>query len=439
MSPIQCIVAITTGLFIPPMAAMAKPIESTGQQPVIVKLAPADGSASQPRVLTLNRMQAAEAPADAQPQARNIEAGGPWIGVQFGPVPKPLRSHLKLAEGVGQMVLNVAEGSPADVAGLLQYDVIIDIDGREASNDMGAFLDMIRSYRPNETHRFGLIRAGEPTSQQVVVGSRPADWNTLKYKYEMEEEPMAGGQLFQRGGMLEKDAQGNWQFKDLNQLKDMHDIWKHIPQFDPNDLQYSWRRTMPGDQNQVQIYVNQGREVRIEKNADGKITVTKTQREDGKESTTTATYDDEAAFEKADPDTFKSYQGGFGGGMGQFYGGPLFGQGFGGTQGKPFRFNYNLKELHEAADALRKEAEAAQKQADVLNEQLQNDMSQLRAVREVAKATTSFEVDADGSIRVTMRSAGGEIVERFQNVDQLKNSRPELYEKYQAIRGESKE
>src|SRR5690606_16221314 len=115
----------------------------------------------------------------------------------------------------------------------------------------------------------------------------------------------------------EKDAQGNWQFKDLDQFKDLQDIWKHMPQFDPNDLQYYWR-AMPGHHDQVQIYVNKGKEIRIEKSEDGKITVTKKERENGKESTTTAVYDDEAAFEKADPDTYKSYQSGFGG-SGRFF------------------------------------------------------------------------------------------------------------------------
>jgi len=76
--------------------------------------------------------------------AQDIEPGGPWIGVQFGPVPKPLASHLQLSEGQGQMVLNVLKDSPADVSGIQQYDVITAIDGVETSKDMGGFLDQIR-------------------------------------------------------------------------------------------------------------------------------------------------------------------------------------------------------------------------------------------------------------------------------------------------------
>ena len=35
---------------------------------------------------------------------KNVEPGGPWLGVQFGPVPKPLAVHLGLDGEVGQMV-----------------------------------------------------------------------------------------------------------------------------------------------------------------------------------------------------------------------------------------------------------------------------------------------------------------------------------------------
>src|SRR5258707_12445768 len=56
----------------------------------------------------------------------NIEPGGPWLGIQFGPVSKATVSQLHLSSG--QMVINIHENSPADQAGLQQYDVITAID-----------------------------------------------------------------------------------------------------------------------------------------------------------------------------------------------------------------------------------------------------------------------------------------------------------------------
>ncbi len=446
MSPIQCIVALTTGLFVPPMMALAKPAPETPPQPTIVKLAPADGQNTQPRMLMLHRALDGNATNDDTNAAREIEAGGPWIGVQFGPIPKPLRAHLNLAETAGQMVLNVAEGSPADIAGLKQYDVITNIDGRDAAVDMAQFLDLIRSFTPNETHQFGLIRGGAAMTQRVVVGTRPADWNNLKYRYEVEQEPMAGTQLFRRGGMLEKDPQGNWQFKNLDQLKDMQDLWKYMPQFNADDLQFSWQRAMPGGQNQMRVYVNKGNEIRIEKNEDGKITVTKTDRENDDESTTTATYDDEAAFEKADPETYKTYKGGFGaagkGDLHYFFGQNPHGQ-FG-PHGQPFNFQFDMKELHEAADAMRRDAEAAQNQATNLRNQLEMEMARQQGsagqTQDAGKsASTSFEVEADGSVRVVTRSGDSELVRRFNSLDQMKTTSPDLFEKYESVRSGAKE
>ncbi|MBX3393950.1 MAG: PDZ domain-containing protein [Phycisphaerae bacterium] len=420
-------------------AALADPSAA----PVIVKLAPTDQPGQQPKVVVLGRVATSDDPNIARIDRTDIAAGGPWIGVQFGPLPKPLRAHLKLSAGVGQMVLNVAEGSPAEAAGIQQYDIITAMDGRESSSDMGAFLDSIRAFAPNETHLLSVIREGAPIEVKLVVGSRPENWADLKYKYEMDEEvPFAGRQLFRRGGMLEKDAQGNWMYKDLDQLNEMSDIWSHIPQFNPDDLQFSWQQSGPDAQNQVQVFVNKGVELRIERGDDGKITVNRTERDGDQTKTSSSTYDNEDAFKAADPETYKSYKGGFGGEGRMFFkfNPSTIGQG---PDGKPFGFEIELKELHEAADAMRKEAEAAQQSADSLRQTLRKKVIVRRGdgagaettdVIVEGKAATVFEVEADGAVRVTTRNGDSEIVERFSSIDAMKAARPELAAKYDSLR-----
>src|SRR5439155_17068337 len=49
-----------------------------------------------------------------------------WLGIQFGPVPEVLASHLQ--NDGGAIVVNIARNSPADKAGLKRYDVILRIN-----------------------------------------------------------------------------------------------------------------------------------------------------------------------------------------------------------------------------------------------------------------------------------------------------------------------
>src|SRR5262245_18759855 len=81
-----------------------------------------------------------------QSAGSDAKPGGPWLGIQFGPVSKPLAAQLRIDAGSGQMVTNVVEGSPADTAGLQQYDIIVNLDGSAASSSMDDFMNIVRGY-----------------------------------------------------------------------------------------------------------------------------------------------------------------------------------------------------------------------------------------------------------------------------------------------------
>ncbi len=425
--------------------------EEQGHQRVVVGVASEEGAGSEPGIFVMKKMTGSEDGSGVV--AQNIEAGGPWLGVQFGPVTKPLAAHLRLAENTGQMILNVAEGSPADLAGLQQYDVLVGVDGKSVSSDLGAFLELVRSFSPNELRVFDVIR--ESTSQRInlTVGARPENWASLKYKYESDQPEVIGGQVFRRGGIIEKDPAGVWQFKELDELKDMQDVWQHMPKFDPQDVRFQWRGLGAGGPNKMQIFIDKGHEVRIETDAAGKMTVTKTIRENDQESTTTQTYENEAAFEAADPEAFKSFKSDMGVGPGNFFferhaqrlpGGVFY-------RGVPECFEIDVDTQRELAEAMRDSAQNAQQRAEEarqraleLKERLEVTIREnlsaapgedgRRRIMIRQKVGTSFEVEADGSIRVVTRSGDAEIVERFQNIEQMKTSRPELFEKYEAVR-----
>jgi hypothetical protein len=357
---------------------------------------------------------------DAAPQVVKIKkmmatapAGGPWIGVQFSPVPKPLAAQLRIKAETGQMIGNVMEGSPADVAGFQQYDVVTTIDGADVSNKIDEFLDKVRTFKPGESHTFALLRAGQTVTSNVVIGERPSEENMPKAKFPSDFEELAGGQVFGRSGLLQKDPSGHWNFQGFN-MKDLPDVWKSIP--DVDDMDFNIAVPGPGS-NQVYVSKVDGKTIRIQKDDSGKITVTKTENKNGDKSTRTTTYNSEGEVQAADPDAYKMLQ-----------------------DGPAFQFFGNVDKLPGCIPQIK--IEAAMKNSEEAMKRLEERMQQLHQNPGAAQkgmflkrmhTGTSFETQSNGSIKVITRDGGDELVQTYDNADALKTARPELYEKYQKL------
>lgn len=426
-------------------------------KPVIIKLQAADGAQPGNAVFTPGdgkQVVVLRAHDDAggqdkvialQTVTKDIEPGGPWLGIQFGPVAKPLASHLALPEDEGQMVLNVAEGSPADQAGLQQYDVIVSIDGAKVTSDLSAFLDTVRGFAPNETHTFTLKRGGQTMQVNIVVGSRPEDWANVKYKYEMDiETGPFQGRVMRRGGLLQKDDQGNWTFNQLDdEGDDMPDVWSLLPDPDKTFGSLKWHQALPGHGNQFQFFSKKGLNVKVERNDDGSYTVTRTEMEDGNEKTTTETFANEAEFKAKYPNGVVD------GGHDIFF----HMQPFDPKDPKaPRMFQFKVPgpgEDFEFDIKLDADIEAMLKDHEKLLEESQALLDGAKQKRGIffgphgagagakafviGTAATTFEIQGDGSIRVVTRNEGDELVETFANGDALKAGRPDLYERYQKL------
>jgi hypothetical protein len=225
-------------------------------------------------------------------------------------------------------------------------------------------------------------------------------------------EDLAHGKVFGRGGMLEKDDQGNWVFKGFN-MKDLPDALHAIP--DVGDLDFQFNIPVPGDDGQqVYVFKNKGETLKIERQDDGKITVTRTRIEDGKKDTTTTTYENEDDLKARDPDAHKSMS----------HGPMKFG---------PRRFKF----LHDGQwqEAL-KNSEEAMKHYEKAMEQLHQGQPGF-AYAIGGKPRTSFETTPDGKIRVTIRKGEDELVENYNSADALRAAKPDLYKKYQKFQEKS--
>jgi membrane-associated protease RseP (regulator of RpoE activity) len=96
-----------------------------------------------------------------------------WIGVIAAPVPEMVRAQLpNLPEGQGLAVFMVAKESPAMVAGLERFDVIVRADGQPVSSPQD--LQQIINKRNFGTQaRLELLRKGAAKQIYVIVLERP--------------------------------------------------------------------------------------------------------------------------------------------------------------------------------------------------------------------------------------------------------------------------
>lgn len=92
-----------------------------------------------------------------------------YCGVGTSEVSTALTSHLKLPAGMGLMVDWVEPGSPADRAGLKQYDILLKMNDQKLVNPE-QFRTLVRLKKPSDDAKLELIRQGQPTTANVELG-----------------------------------------------------------------------------------------------------------------------------------------------------------------------------------------------------------------------------------------------------------------------------
>jgi len=99
----------------------------------------------------------------------------PYLGIAMQPVtvPEALRAKLKSSVSGGLMVLHVEPGGPADKAGIVLGDVIVELQGKPAL-DTEHIQDLLASAKVNEKLAATVIRGGAPLELTIMLGERPA-------------------------------------------------------------------------------------------------------------------------------------------------------------------------------------------------------------------------------------------------------------------------
>ena len=99
-----------------------------------------------------------------------VERG--YIGVTLRNVDPDLQASLKLPQGEGALVQDVAEGSPGARAGLRPYDVIMSVDGQPVQTHDGLIRDIAERV-PGSSARLAYLRDGRAREVSVKLAERP--------------------------------------------------------------------------------------------------------------------------------------------------------------------------------------------------------------------------------------------------------------------------
>lgn len=97
----------------------------------------------------------------------------PYLGVGLQPVrvPESLTRRLNLTRDVGALVVHVESASPADKAGLLPGDILLDVDEQNFGHHGPTSL--VFRLEPNRDAKVAGIRGGQHFSTTIHVGERP--------------------------------------------------------------------------------------------------------------------------------------------------------------------------------------------------------------------------------------------------------------------------
>jgi hypothetical protein len=365
-----------------------------------------------------------------------------WLGVQIGSVPKTLSDQLQL-DGNGTVVLNVVDDSPADVAGIVQNDVVVAINDTRIEGGVEKFIEAVRAYKPGEAIRVTVLRNGDELSfDNVVLGTRPEE-PAMSWKFDFAPGTEVEEHVTTLGRMLMKDDEGNWVMHDLGDLD-------NLPEGIAGMLPKAEHRAMfmidsaDGGHKTLRMKVQRdGETIEVSREDDGEFVVKRTDK-DGK--TTEATYASEDELKAADeeaaellsshqaPMRFELRMGGADGAAVAGLNVEELKSRLGNMQ---VDIDVHMAEAHKAIEEAMKQAGSPawvtpQAGSRFLFQPQTSDPNGAAAIV-IGRPKHNFEVQEDGRIVVRIRKGDSELVQNFTNESDLEQRDPVLFEKFNAL------
>jgi 2-alkenal reductase len=98
----------------------------------------------------------------------------PYLGISSWPdIPLTEAERIGLDKAVGAMITTVVPDGPADQAGLMEDDVIVEIEGREVKNFSEMISYLFANTSPGDTVSLKVFRNGEFIDVELILGARP--------------------------------------------------------------------------------------------------------------------------------------------------------------------------------------------------------------------------------------------------------------------------
>ncbi len=378
---------------------------------------------------------------------------GTWLGIRMSPVPRPLAAHL---DTPGVMVANVVRESPADAAGLQQFDVITQLNGKPVASPED-LVNALKDLPVGQTVTLTLFRKAASQQVRATLGERPGN-RQLAMKFDEPEDPVWNDAFSITGRKFLFSPDGQFQIKNLGPLDELKDVIIDLqgmpPLGDPNEVERQIRvwveRHMSGDDAdeaddadvrvRVQVQVDKdGQSTEIRTDADGKITVKRTA-QDGTE--TISVYDNEEALAAGDPAAYELYTSHvFGKGRrvmilrhrGSDPDGTWSSDVHAELRARLDRAMRKAEEAMEKAGLKANEAlEKAQQRAEEALRRAQDAVGKVRIETRSGSTSESYAVNKaeDGSISVIVIRNGEKVANyKFDSPDEFRKAQPDIYAK----------
>ena len=374
-----------------------------------------------------------------------------WMGIVMSELPEPLAAHLGLDER-GIMIINVAEGSPAQAAGLQKFDVLVSCEGEELGGDTTALGRIVRLREPGEVVHFKVLRSGAPMSVAVRLQEHPAK-DDIRYIYEVHPKTVVTQELKGRSQIIRKDDEGNWVIEDLGDIdeEDFSTLFLTVPGLETLGDSFLWE--MGDEERALTVRVTEdGKTVEIHRGGDEEpITVTRTKKEAGKTDSKARVYEDEEQLREEDPEAYEIYKKSLG-------------------KGRGYSFHVVVPQMEDLAKRQKEWAleirRSIEENRPTWQKALQEYLETAREAQEQAlesyyeafriyedaskhvpwleqwkgkwphvhaparKATTTITIEADGKIRVITTKEDSTLERVFRDEDELREHSERLYEKY---------
>ena len=97
-----------------------------------------------------------------------------WLGVSIQKVTPELAKQFDIKDEVGALVGDVIEGGPADKAGLLRGDIILEYNGKKI-DEPNTLRNIVANTPPGEQQTIKVLRDGKTRSISITIGELPSD------------------------------------------------------------------------------------------------------------------------------------------------------------------------------------------------------------------------------------------------------------------------